>query len=43
MDYYTARCAKARDGRKVYRDSGKQTVFTISDLFQNMITYVMQL
>jgi len=46
MDYYTARFAKARDGRKVYWDSRKQAarqVFTISDSFQNTIAYVMQL
>ena len=45
-DYYTARFAKARDGRKVYLDSRKpavREVFAISDLFQNTIAYVMQL
>jgi len=44
MNYYTARFSKARDGRKVYWDSREQAerqVFTISDSFQNMITYVM--
>ena len=43
MDYYTARFAKARNGRKVYWDSWKQAarqVFTISDSFQNTIAYV---
>ena len=46
MGYYTARFAKAQDGCKVYWDSRKQAVrqvFTISDSFQNMIAYVMQL
>jgi len=44
-DYYTARFAKVRDGHKVYWDSRKQAVrqvFTISDLFQNTITYVIK-
>jgi len=46
MDYYTAQFAKARDGHKVYWDSRKQAVrqvFTISNLFQNTIAYIMQL
>jgi len=46
MDYYTARFAKAQDGRKVYWDSQKQAVrqvFTISDSFENTIAYIMQL
>jgi len=45
MDYYTARLAKARDGRKVYWDSRKQAarqIFAISDWSQNTIAYVMQ-
>jgi len=45
MDYYTVRFAKARDGRKVYWDSRKQAarqVFTISDLFQNMIAILIR-
>jgi len=40
------RFAKARDGCEVYWDRQKQAarqVFTISDPFQNTITYVMQL
>jgi len=46
MDYYTAGFAKARDGHQVYWDSQKQAarqVFTVSDSFQNMIAYVVQL
>jgi len=46
MEYYTAWFAKARDGRKAYWDSRKQAarqVFALSDLFQNMIAYFMQL
>jgi len=46
MDYYTAQFAKARDGHKVYWDSLNQAarhVFTISESFQSMIAYVMQL
>ena len=39
VEYYTARFAKARDGRKVYWDSWKQAarrVFALSDSFQNI-------
>jgi len=46
MDYYITGFAKAPDGRKVYWDSQKQAVrqvFTISDLFQNMVAYIIQL
>ena len=46
MDYYIALFTKSRDGHKVCWDSQKQAarqVFTISDSFQNTITYVMQL
>ena len=45
MDYYPVQFSKAQDSRKVYWDSRKQSarqVFTISDLFQNTIDYVMQ-
>ena len=44
--YYTAWFAKAQDGCKVYWNSWKHAVrhvFIISDSFQNMIAYIMQL
>jgi len=46
MDYYTAWFAKVQYDRRVYwaiRKQAARQVFSISDLFQNMIAYIMQL